>query len=245
VAILPVLSAGKNTVMKTLRSLLLILAVWPFLPSLADESGWSGFVELSSDYMWRGRTETRHHPAYQGEFDYWDGPFYAGVWYSRVDFGDGGTPIEVDPYVGATIDLDVVQLVLGLGASAYPVQPDHADMNDVEMKIGLTRHFGDLFVSVAANERIDLNVTGPHVTLALGRSQYYEAAVAYDFDTHWKASLGLGAYRGGHDYQQGTGAVQYAFDDHWAVALSYAATTRAELGVFYDPSLAFSIKFTL
>src|SRR5579859_1854678 len=104
--------------MMNLRSLLLVLALTPASPSLAEEAGWSGFVELSSDYMWRGRTETRHHPAYQGEFDAWDGPFYAGLWYSRVDFGDGYTPIEVDPYVGATIDLDGVQLVLGLGASA-------------------------------------------------------------------------------------------------------------------------------
>jgi len=222
--------------MMFLRSILLILALWPFLPtSAAEESGWSGFVELSSDYMWRGRTETRHHPAWQGEFDAWDGPFYAGVWYSRVDFGDGYAPVEVDPYVGATIDLELVQLVIGLGASAYPVQPKHADMNDIEGKIGLTRHFGNLLLAIAANDRIDL----------LDRSQYYEASGTYDFDAHWKVSLGLGDYRGSHDYGQGTGTVQYAFDERWAALLSYAATTRAELGVDYQPSLAFSLKFTL
>ena len=195
--------------------------------------------------MWRGRTETRHHPAWQGEFDYWDGPFYAGVWYSRVDFGDGHTPIEVDPYVGTIIDLDTVQLVLGLGASAYPMQPTHADMNDVDGKIGLSKHLGDLLLALAANERIDLGVTGSHVGLALGRSQYYEASGIYDFEGKWKVSLGLGAYRGHHDYQQATATLQYAFDERWAALISYAATTRAELGIDYQPSLAFSLKLTL
>jgi uncharacterized protein (TIGR02001 family) len=232
--------------MTFLPFILLILAAWPFLPSsAAEESGWSGFVELSSDYMWRGRTETRHHPAYQGEFDAWDGPFYAGVWYSRVDFGDGYTPIEVDPYVGVTIDLDVVQLVLGLGASAYPVQPAHADMNDVEGKIGLAKHFGDLLLTMAANERIDLGVTNSKVGLALGRSQYYQASGAYDVDAHWKLSLELGEHVGGHEYGQATGTLQYAFDERWAALVSYAATTRAELGIDYQPSLAFSLKLTL
>ena len=223
----------------------MILSLWPFLPSAAEDPGWSGFLELSTDYMWRGRTETRHHPAYQGEFDAWDGPFYAGMWFSRVDFGDGGTPVEVDPYVGATIDLDVVQLVLGLGASAYPMQPGHADMNDVEAKIGVKRRWSDLSVGVAANERIDLAVTGCHLGLALGRSQYYEASGTYDFDPHWKASLALGEYLGGHDYGQGTATLQYAFDEDWALAMSYAATTRAELGTSYQPSLAISVKLTL
>lgn len=232
--------------MMILRCVLLVLALWPFLPSsAAEEAGWSGFVELSSDYMWRGRTETRHHPAYQGEFDAWDGPFYAGVWYSRVDFGDGHTPIEVDPYIGATVDLDVVQLVLGLGASAYPAQPAHADWNDVEGKIGLAKRLGDLLLTLAANERIDLGVTGPHIGLALGRSQYYEASGTYDLDAHWRLALGLGEYLGYHDYGQATGTVQYAFDERWAVLLSYAATTRAELGISYQPSLAFSLKLTL
>lgn len=228
-----------------MRRFILFLPILLFSLSAQAESGWSGFVELSSDYMWRGRTETRHHPAYQGEFDVWDGPYYAGVWYSRVDFGDGHTPIEVDPYIGATIDLDAVQLVLGLGASTYPAQPAHADMNDVEGKIGLAKHVGNLLLTVAANERIDLGVTNDHVGLVLGRSQYYEAAGTYDFDPHWRASLGLGEHVGGHEYGQATGTLQYSFDERWAALVSYAATTRAELGIDYQPSLAFSLKFTL
>lgn len=230
-----------NGAMKQLLPLLLIGLLWPSIPShAAEEAGWSGLLELSSDYMWRGRSETRHQPAYQGEFDAWDGPFYAGVWFSRVNFGDGKTPIEVDPYMGANIDLDGVLLTLGLGASAYPAQPAHADMNDVEGKIGFSGHFGDLLLGIAVNERIDLGITGTQVGLALGRSQYYEANAAYDIGTHWKVSLGLGQYRKPeHGYQQATATLQYAVDDRWGFALSYADTTR-----YYDPSLALSVKLS-
>lgn len=208
-----------------MRSFLLFLSIC-LLP-LSASAEWSGFGELSSDYIWRGRSETRHRPAWQGEADYADGPFYAGMWFSRVDFGDGVTPVELDPYVGAVADLDIVQLVLGLGATVYPVQPHHTDMNDEEGKIGLTKHLGDVQLSVAANERIHG-----------GRGHYYEAAGAYDFDRHWKVSLALGEHLGAETYMQGTAALNYAVDERWGLALAYANASGQQ-------SLAFSLKFTL
>lgn len=60
----------------------------------------SGNVALTSDYIWRGISQTDGAPAIQGGFDADLGNgLYAGVWASNVDFGDD-TSIETDLYGG-------------------------------------------------------------------------------------------------------------------------------------------------
>ena len=52
------------------------------------EGEWSGNVAMTSDYTWRGVSQSNEDPAIQGGFDYANGLFYAGTWASNVDFGD-------------------------------------------------------------------------------------------------------------------------------------------------------------
>ncbi len=57
----------------------------------------SGTAALTTDYIFRGVSNTDENPAVQASFDAAYGMFYAGVWGSNTDFGDG---IEIDYYAG-------------------------------------------------------------------------------------------------------------------------------------------------
>ena len=60
----------------------------------------SASVSATTDYMWRGASQTLNKPAVQGEFDVsHSSGFYAGMWSSNVDFGSK-TSQEIDGYLG-------------------------------------------------------------------------------------------------------------------------------------------------
>ena len=59
----------------------------------AASAEFSGNVALTTDYVWRGVSQTDEGPAVQGGFDYeHESGFSAGVWGSNVDF-DGDTGV--------------------------------------------------------------------------------------------------------------------------------------------------------
>jgi len=81
---------------------------------------WS--LALTSDYVFRGITQTDYEPALQAGLTYsWDSGWYVGAWTSNVDFADDDGPsIEFDTYVGWSHDFsDTVNLDLSLVHYAY------------------------------------------------------------------------------------------------------------------------------
>ena len=57
-------------------------------------------VALSSEYMWRGMTQTDGQAAISGGFDIsGESGAYFGVWGSNVEYGDDAT-MELDYYLG-------------------------------------------------------------------------------------------------------------------------------------------------
>jgi uncharacterized protein (TIGR02001 family) len=60
----------------------------------------SANVALTTDYVWRGVSQTNEDPAIQGGFDFeHESGFAAGVWGSNVDFdADDGADMEFDVY---------------------------------------------------------------------------------------------------------------------------------------------------
>ena len=66
-----------------------------------EESPFSATFAVTTDYVFRGVSQTDNEPAFQAGASY-SAPFglYAGVWASNVDFGEGGPDYEVDYYVG-------------------------------------------------------------------------------------------------------------------------------------------------
>jgi uncharacterized protein (TIGR02001 family) len=100
------------------------------------EGTWSGNIALTTDYEFRGITQTSGNPAVQGGFDYVNGQFYAGTWASNVSFSDGP---ELDVYAGFTPTLGPVALNLGVIGYFYPgAQDDGAEFDYYEAKAAAT-----------------------------------------------------------------------------------------------------------
>jgi uncharacterized protein (TIGR02001 family) len=95
---------------KLLNSLILAALAIPGVAMAAD-SPFSGNVSLTTDYLYRGVTQTDHRGAIQGGFDYADpSGFYAGVWGSNISWLEdaaagtsgyiAGAGLELDTYAG-------------------------------------------------------------------------------------------------------------------------------------------------
>jgi len=118
-----------------MKKLLLLLTIVS-LPSFASVSA---NVSFTSDYIWRGMTQS-DGPAIQGGFDYAsDGGFYAGIWGSNVNFNDGAGS-ELDYYFGYGFDMGGFGVDIGYLAYDYP--DNDSDLDFEEIYVGLS--MGDL-----------------------------------------------------------------------------------------------------
>jgi uncharacterized protein (TIGR02001 family) len=88
-----------------------LLAGLPAVPAEAeDEEGWwlGGSLAATSDYVFRGVSQTDEGPALQGSIDVGHSSgFYAGAWASNVDFDEpDGIDTEVNLYAGWVFEFD-------------------------------------------------------------------------------------------------------------------------------------------
>ena len=97
--------------MKKLMTILIASFAMLITSSVSAEDSpheFSANVALTTNYMYRGITQTSSQPAIQGGFDYGHSTgFYAGVWASSLEFGagDDDTTIEIDYYGGIAGEL--------------------------------------------------------------------------------------------------------------------------------------------
>jgi len=95
-----------------MKKIMFLLACTSMLLSntaVAEESPheFSANVALTTNYMYRGVTQTSSNPAIQGGFDYaHSSGAYAGIWASSLEFGagDDDTSLEIDYYGGIAGD---------------------------------------------------------------------------------------------------------------------------------------------
>lgn len=96
---------------------------------------WSVNAAGTSDYIFRGVSQTDEKPAFQAGLDASYGIFYAGVWGSNTDDGFTNSSAEIDFYAGIKPVLGPVTFDLGVIYYFYP--GDHDDVADyVEFKGG-------------------------------------------------------------------------------------------------------------
>jgi uncharacterized protein (TIGR02001 family) len=95
----------------------------------------SANVALSTDYRFRGISQTDRDPAISGGFDYGhESGIYVGTWASNVSFTAGGT--EIDAYAGWSGDVaENIALDLGVLYYAYPEDND-ADYVEIYGSVG-------------------------------------------------------------------------------------------------------------
>ena len=118
--------------MKKLFLLIGILSIPAF-------AGVSANVSFASDYIWRGMTQT-DGSAMQGGFDYEaESGFYAGIWGSNVNFGDGNGS-ELDYYAGYTTKIGNLAVDIGYLIFDYPDSTPDAKFEEIYLNF----KFGDL-----------------------------------------------------------------------------------------------------
>jgi uncharacterized protein (TIGR02001 family) len=91
------------------------------LPAQAGELGLGASAALTTDYVFRGVSQTTQNPAVQASLDATYGIFYLGAWGSNVDFGGTVPPavpqdianIEIDYYAGITPEWRGISFDLG------------------------------------------------------------------------------------------------------------------------------------
>ncbi len=146
----------------------------------------SGNVALTSNYVWRGQTQSEEEFAVQGGMDLVKDVFYAGAWASSVDdFGiDAST--ELDLYAGVTPKLGPVTLNLGVIGYFYPNA--NSDSDFVEARAGVSyAPIEALTLSANAFASNDYLATG-------GDSLYLEASVGYAITDMFAVSGGYGVF---------------------------------------------------
>ena len=112
--------------------------------SLPTFAAVSANVSFTSDYIWRGMTQS-DAPVIQGGFDFAaDNGFYAGIWGSNVNFNNGAGS-ELDYYFGYATEVGSVGV--DVGYISYEYIDSTPDATFDETYLGLS--FGDFGVSFA------------------------------------------------------------------------------------------------
>ncbi len=112
---------------------------WPEIPGELSAN-----VALTTDYRFRGITQSDENPAIQGGFDYSIGltemfGLYAGIWASNVDFQDGDqAQVEIDYYGGVTAEYEGIGIDVGLIYYTYPGASSGLNYDYVEGMIALS-----------------------------------------------------------------------------------------------------------
>jgi uncharacterized protein (TIGR02001 family) len=111
-----------------------------------EGSSFAGSVAVTSDYIFRGISQTQNDPALQAGVTWSAGNgFYAGVWGSNVEFVAGDkADIEVDFTAGYAGEVDGLTYDVGVLYYAYPGARSGTSYDYWEGAIKLGRSFGDV-----------------------------------------------------------------------------------------------------
>ncbi|MCA1925326.1 MAG: TorF family putative porin [Thiobacillus sp.] len=207
--------------------------------ALAEDSPhtFSGNVTLSSDYLFRGISQTGGDAAIQGGLDYSHASgFYLGTWASNVgwieDFqGYKSGNMEIDLYGGYRGELGPVSYDVGVIGYFYPGDNGGATTGDTtELYIGLGwKWFSAKYAYSISDETFGFaNSDG---------SNYFEINASYPVG---ETGLTLGAHWGTFSFKN-NGAQDY---DDWKVSAAYdmgklsPVMSGVTLGVAYSDSNA-------
>lgn len=127
---------------KTLLSLTLFTATSLLSTQASAVDGLSANVAATSNYLWRGVSQTDDATAISGGIDYANkSGFYAGTWASNIDFGDDASA-ELDFYLGFSGQLsEDVSYDVGYIYYAYPDSAQTDSSNEYD--------FGEIYGSLA------------------------------------------------------------------------------------------------
>lgn len=213
-----------------------------------DPCTYTANTALTTDYVFRGFSQSAGAPAVQGGFDATCGQFYAGVWASSIDFGrnaianDGVAKVEMDWYAGwkpvtghVTWDLGVIYYTYP-SASRLQNSGLRGDLNYVELKVG---------ASFAPWKDATLGQTifySPDYQLSSGDAWTFETAFSqnlpkvgifspsvsalYGFQQGSNTANYRGTFGNGHDsYSYWNAGLTLGFREKWSLDFRYWDTS--------------------
>jgi uncharacterized protein (TIGR02001 family) len=205
----------------------------------------SATTVFTTDYIFRGVSNSNENPAAQPEFDLTYGMFYAGIWGSNVDFGGAIGPggkvkdvatIEIDYYAGITPKWKGITFNIAGLYYTYPGAFDPAGEFDYfELKTGASYTFGEkLTLGV-------INYWSPDYFGEVGDSDAIEGSIAYAFSgklfNFFSPSIsgGVGYWWFDElttDYTYWNAGLTLGFMEHWSADVRYYDTDLSETGCF-------------
>ena len=100
----------------------------------ASEVGVSANMSITSNYVWRGMSQTNDSPAVQGGIDLDYKGVYVGVWGSNVEFGKAS--LEADAYIGYANEISGFSYDVGYVQFMYPNLSDELNFGEAYIKLG-------------------------------------------------------------------------------------------------------------
>lgn len=164
------------------------------LASAGDEFAISGNVALTSDYRFRGISQSNEDPAVQGGFDVGFEPgFYLGTWGSSVDFGsdnDTGSfsTLELDYYGGWRGPVGDTDFGIDVGYIYYDYPGDTVDPKGDYQEFYVKGSWTTLVVGVNYSDDYYAET---------GEFWYYAADYSYNIIDE----LALGLHAGYNDFE--------------------------------------------
>lgn len=197
------------------NKLLALLLTMSTLPAFAGIDGYLGYT---SDYMWRGVSQTSGNAAIQGELSVSKGGLYGGVWASEVDFGDEAT-YEMDLFLGYELMVSD-KFSLDVGVIQYNWDKGYDDVEELFVKGNLKN------ISVAY-----------YVDMEDSDNDYMEMGLKLPFVKFMDVSLNYGMFDSENDFW----AMNMVKDwGKWEVSLLIMEDAKqdqfmdnASLGLFY------------
>jgi uncharacterized protein (TIGR02001 family) len=200
------------------------LAALAFAGSASAEGAFSYNIGVTSDYVFRGITQTDGGAALQGGVDYSNGIFYAGGWASNVDFAD----YEVDLYLGVKPVVGDFTFDLGLVSYQYGDEM----LNSTEAKAAVSYPFYKGTIGAAYFHNLDFDDT-----------TYYEINAAYPLSEKFSVSGAIGEQDlGGAKYTVGSVGVTYAITPTLSLDGRFSDTNIPEVLKPSKPRLAVTLK---
>lgn len=163
----------------------LVLAAGLSANAFAEEPySFSANVALTSDYVFRGLSQTNEDPAIQGGFDMGHSSgFYAGTWGSNIEFGSqDDAHLELDAYLGFANEL-ASGLSYDIGYAYYMYPGAIEDLN---------YDFGELYLKLGYNILKFAYYYSPEFFGESGTAHYYNLGVAYELPQGFTLGASVG-----------------------------------------------------
>ena len=192
-------------------------------------------LTATSDYVWRGVSQSDEDFAIQGGADFESGIFYAGTWASTVDFGDE-TDAEWDIYLGVAPSAAGFDWDFGVTHYMYMGDADGSDYDFTEASAAVSRAIGAVTYGLKV-------AYSPDFFGAEDDATYLEANFELEPAPQWSVSGAVGQQwvDSGADYLGWNLGVGYAFNDVFGLDLRYHDTNEHDWGDIYDSRVVVSL----